>query len=120
MMMNEKLDSNKYLWASLLLAAILTLLIMLPRLINPYSTEDDFRNWYWMHRFQDPDLFVNDSWINEHVLEFNVGSLRLVTLKESPLYGLLYQSLSSLFPIVLLGKLFVFPLTLIAVYYLYR
>ncbi|MCA9933892.1 MAG: hypothetical protein H6662_01520 [Ardenticatenaceae bacterium] len=114
------LKSNKYLWFSLLLAALITLLIMLPRLTSPYSAEDDFRNWYWMHRFQDADLFVNDYWVNDYVLEMNLGPLRLVTLKASPLYGLIYQLLSNLIPVILLGKLLVFPLTLTAVYYLYR
>ncbi|MCA9973708.1 MAG: hypothetical protein KC425_26020 [Anaerolineales bacterium] len=109
-----------HLWYALLLAAGLTLLILWPRLANPYSAEDDFRNWYWMHRFEDPALFANDARVNRDLLELNLGPVRIVTLKNSPLYGLMYQLLSSVAPFILVGKLLAVPLTLIAVFYLYR
>lgn len=116
----EKFKEEKYLWLALLLGLAITLIVLLPRLLNPYSTEDDFLNWYWMHRFEDPALFPNDYVIESNIIEVAVGPVTLITQKSSPLYGLLYQLLSNFMPIILLGKLLVFPLTAVAIYYLYR
>src|SRR5690606_326728 len=90
------------------------------QLIDPYSVEEDFRNFYWMHRFQNPELFVDDPTIYGRVATLTIGSVQLVMDTGSPLYSLLFQLMSGFISPVLLSKLLVFPLLLTAVYYMYR
>jgi hypothetical protein len=116
----ESIKREKYLYLALLIGLTMVFFFMLPRLLDPYSLEEDFRNWYWMHRFQDPTLFPNDYWIERNVFEVTFGFATLLIYKSSPLYGLLYQLGSNFLPVILLGKLQAFPLTVIAVFYLYR
>lgn len=114
------LKKDKNLWLALAIGFIVVLGVMLPRFLDPFSTEDDFLNWYWMHRFYDPTLFPNDFVIEQSVLNVPVGPVTLWIYKTSPLYSLLFQLFSPLAPVVLLGKLLVFPLMLVSIYYLYR
>lgn len=114
------IKKDRYLWLAWAAGLIVMFAVMLPRFLDPFSTEDDFLNWYWMYRFQDPELFPTDFVIQRTVLEVPMGSLKLLIYKTSPLYGLLFQLLSPFISIVLLGKLLVFPLLLISIYYLYR
>ena len=116
----ERMKKDKYLWLALLLGLTMMLVFMLPRLLDPYSLEEDFRNWYWMHLFHDQELFPNDHFVSHHVVEVTAGPFNLFIYKSSPLYGLLYQLLSNFLPFILIGKLQVFPLTVMAIYFLYR
>jgi hypothetical protein len=116
----ESIKRDKHLWLTLLISLTIILVAMLPRLLNPYSTEDDFLNWYWMNRFYDPDLFPNDPAIERNLLELTIGPVNLFIFRNSPLYGLLFQLFSPFIHFILLGKLLVFPLAALSVYCLYR
>jgi hypothetical protein len=116
----KQIKQDKYLWLTLLAGLAIIFVVMLPRFFDPYSTEDDFLNWHWMHRFTEPDLFPNDTVAKSSVYELTIGSSTLMIHKTSPLYGLLFQLLTPFISLILLGKLLVFPLITIAIYYLYR
>jgi hypothetical protein len=116
----QSIKRDRYLWLALLFSFAMILVMTWSDIVDPYSLEEDFRNWYWMHLFQDQELFPSDRFIERHIIEIALGPINLFVYKSSPLYGLLYQLLSNFVPFILLGKLQVFPLTLIAVYFLYR
>jgi hypothetical protein len=116
----EHIKRDKHLWLALLMGLTIILVAILPRLLNPYSTEDDFLNWYWMNLFYDPNLFPKDYVIERSLLKLAVGPVNLFIYKNSPLYGLLFQMFSPLLHFILLGKLLVFPLAALSIYYLYR
>jgi len=105
---------------ALLLATGLSLWSQWPGISDPYAFQDDFRNFYWMHRFQDPTLFPNDPLIGGSIVDVQLGSLDLIVDISRPGYSLLFYAGSLLFDIVTLHKLLVFPLMLVSVYYLFR
>jgi len=111
-------------WVLLLLALLLTTGLSLwsqwPGISEPYSIQDDFRNFYWMHRFEDASLFPDDPFIGGSIVGGQVGPINLVVDISRPGYGLLFYLGSGLFDIVTLHKLLVFPLMLVSVFYLFR
>ncbi|MBP7999386.1 MAG: hypothetical protein KA314_12120 [Chloroflexi bacterium] len=106
-----------YLRLALAVAFLLALWVQYARLIDPYSVEEDFRNFYWMHRFQNPDLFVDDPTIYGRVVSFVIGPIEFIMDNGSPLYSVLFQLTSGLIEPVLLSKLLIFPLLLTGAYY---
>ena len=106
-----------YLGLALAVAFLLALWVQYARLIDPYSVEEDFRNFYWMHRFQNPALFVDDPTMYGRVVTFALGPIEFIMDNGSPLYSVLFQLTSGLIEPVLLSKLLIFPLLLTGAYY---
>jgi hypothetical protein len=105
------------LWLALAIGTLVALLVQGPRLADPYSVEEDFRNFYWMHRFQDSQLFEDDPLIRYRIVEYDVGPVHLIFDSGSPGYSLLFQLASYLMPVALVSKLLVFPLLWAAIYF---
>ncbi|MCP4423282.1 MAG: DUF4870 domain-containing protein [Chloroflexi bacterium] len=112
-------QTRQLLGLALLVTFLATLWVQWPRLIDPYQIEEDFRNYYWMHRFQDAELFENDPLIFNRIQEFEIGEFRLIVDTASPGYTLLFQAASNFMSFVLFSKALAFPLTLISVAYLF-
>ena len=46
---------------SLIAVSILAVLwLQAPRLVDEFQVDQDFRTFYWMHKFQEPALFPDD------------------------------------------------------------
>ncbi|MCI0395884.1 MAG: hypothetical protein L0332_01045 [Chloroflexi bacterium] len=118
----SQVGSQKWLWLALLVAFAFAVWVQWPRLSDPYAVEEDFRNAFWMHRFQDPELFqdANLAALRPRLLEFDVGSVHLSLDSASLGYSLLFHFASYFGPIILFSKLLLFPLLLISVYIIYR
>jgi hypothetical protein len=101
-------------------ACVFTLLVQLPRIDDPFMIEEDFRNYHWIYRYQDPELFPDESLDWRDVIEVEAGPRLLIWESASPGYSLLFRIASSVLDPVLFSKLMAFPLMLLAVYYAYR
>lgn len=88
------------------------------RIVDPYTIQDDFRKFHWMHRYEDPELFVDDPLTSPE--EIHLGPLRLFIEKSRPGYSLLFFLASPIIPPLLFNKLLIFPLLLLSVYFLFR
>lgn len=111
---------RKYLGLALLLSVVILLIVHMPRLLDSYVVEEDFRNLYWLHRFQDMSLFEADPLVQQQVIEVALGDYEFVYSKYSPGYGFLFQLGTVFFSAPLFSKLLAFPLMLISVYYMFR
>ena len=111
---------RKYLGLALLLSVVILLIVHMPRLLDAYVVEEDFRNLYWLHRFQDMSLFEDDPLVQQQVIDASLGDYKFVYSKYSPGYDFLFQLGTVFFSPPLFGKLLAFPLLLISVYYLFR
>jgi hypothetical protein len=112
--------ADRWLFLTVAAASVLAARFQLPRLLDPYQVEEDFRSFYWMHRFQNRELFDGDPLIYDRVVEPEWGSLFLIFDNASPAYSLLFQIASNFVNPVLFSKLLAIPLLLFAVYYLFR
>ena len=112
--------SKKYLWMALLLSMLFLLIVHLPRLLDTYIVEEDFRNLYWLHRFQDNTLFIDDPLVQQQVIDVALGDYQFVYSKYSPGYGFLFQLGTLFFSPPMFSKLLAFPLMLISVFYMFR
>ena len=111
-------DRRRLVYLALLIAILVALRVQWSRLKDPYTIQDDFRKFHWMHRFEDPELFVDDPLTA--AVEVRLGSLRLFVDKTRPGYSLLFFLASPIFPPVIFNKLLIFPLLLLSVYFLFR
>ncbi len=116
----ESASSWKWLLLALLLVMILSFLVQWPRINDPFTIQDDFQKFFWMHRFEDPSLFPDNLLISNSVKDFELGPLRLILDIRSPGYSMLFFLASPIFPINLFSKLLLFPLMLVSVYFLFR
>jgi len=99
-------QSKRDLVVALAIALLLTSWVQLPPLLEPYAVVEDFRNLYWVHRYQDPTLFPYAQ----------IDHLD----KAAPGYALLLRVGTIFFQPILVSKLLAFPLMVIAVYYIFR
>ncbi len=115
-----RLGSGGWLLLALLLVTALTFWVQWPRISDPFTFQDDFRKFHWMHRFQEPELFVDDPLTSSSVVEVDVGPWHMIVDTWRPGYSLLFNIASPLVSPIQFNKWLVFPLILIATYYLYR
>ena len=112
---------SKWLWLALIFALLATLYVQSPSLVDPYRIDDDLRQYFWMARFRDPDVFPNDYIVHEikrvHVI--NVLGLDLICQFESMGFGLLYQFASFLIPPLAFNKILPFILMAVCAVYLF-
>lgn len=117
----NRLRSNSWLVSALGLTLMLSLWLQMPRILDPYTYQEDFAKFSWMHSYEDPELFSAHRFqIPDTVKQLEIGSLSLKVDTTSPAYSLLFYLTSSLFPITLSHKLLLFPLMMISVYFLFR
>jgi hypothetical protein len=114
------LGPKHFLLVTLGVTLLATLWLQLGRIADPYVVEEDFRNLYWMHLFRDPDLFSEDALLWPHTVKVPLNNTTLIVDAGSPGYSLLFQLADQVVSFVLFSKLLIFPLTLLAVYYLFR
>jgi len=120
LMRSPKDDSRKWLWLTLAVTVIIILTVEVPLLNNPEYVDEDLRFFYWLHRFVNPSLFETDPLLGYQFAEINLGFTKLLFNKVSLLYGMLYAILSPLLSPFAFSKLLLFPLLLIANYFLFR
>lgn len=118
--LTSKIRSETFLWLALLLALLVALWVQGPRIGDPYAVEDDFRKFFYMHRFQEPELFRNGTFAMGGIREYQVGPWLLILNPSAPLYSLLFQAASYLMPVISFSKIIGIPLLLVSVYFLYR
>jgi hypothetical protein len=114
------LHPKSYLWLCLLLTLLFATWAQWPWLTDPYAIEEDFRNMYWVHRYEDPSLYPNVDFSRLGVTEYVIGPWQLIIENASPGYSLLMQIGSQMFSPILFHKLLVFPLALIAAFYMFH
>jgi hypothetical protein len=112
---------SKWFWATLIIALSATLYVQIPAIVDPYRVDDDLRQYFWMARFQDPDVFPDDHLFYNikrvHVID--VLGFDLVCQFESLGFGLLYQFASILIPPLAFNKVLPFILMAVCVAYLF-
>lgn len=106
------------LWI-LVITFFAVLWVQWPRLQDPYQIEGDFSVLHWMHRFDDQELFKNDPSFFSRITEIELGSQTIVMDSGSPGFSWLFQIANTTIPFLTFSKLLIFPLTLIAVAYMY-
>jgi hypothetical protein len=100
---------------------LLVLWIQWDRLLDPYRVEEDFRSFYWMNKFTDPDLFPNDQLEgSRYYMDLDLFSLGVTLEKESPMYGLLFYAASFFMTPVLFSKVLPFFITPLTSLFLYK
>ena len=113
---SRKKFANAELWAALIVAILATLVVQRPRISDPYAIEDDFRNMYWMHLYDDPDLFqAPDPFMDNWIYKWSIRGQTLIVFTGSPAYSLFFQLVNLLVPFLLFSKFLIFPLTLVSV-----
>jgi hypothetical protein len=106
----------------MLLAFIATLYVQYPAFENPYRVDDDFRQYYWMERFVDPDLFPDDYLLShvKRVRDLHILGMDLFVRYESWGFSLLYQIASYLMPPAAFNKVLPFGLMFVSVFFLFE
>ncbi|MEW6717742.1 MAG: hypothetical protein AB1345_09590 [Chloroflexota bacterium] len=81
-----------------------------PQLWDGYRVPVDFQHFYWMARFQDPQLFPTDYILSDYLLEVDIGGHSLILYPRSLGYGLLFYLFSTLISPIWLCKFLFLPL----------
>ncbi|MEM7347897.1 MAG: hypothetical protein AAF485_27005, partial [Chloroflexota bacterium] len=102
----------------ILISLIAVAWIQLPRLMDPLQVDEDFRYYYWMHKFQDPSLFPNDPSTYYSSFSLPWGEIQIT------LFGIGFSALFYLASFIVspvgFSKLLVFFLMPLTVWYLFR
>lgn len=104
----------------MLVTAVFVLIVQIPLLLEPEYVDEDLRFFYWLFRLADPSLFEVDPLLGYQFAEVNLGFTTILFNKVSLLYGTLYALLSPFFSPFIFSKILIFPLALIATYYLFQ
>lgn len=110
-----------YLVLTLALCLTWAVIVLWPQLSDWYRVANDFQNHYWLAKFQDPGLFPDDrlQWADDLIRIKILGEV-VIVYPLSVGYGLLFYFASAIIEPILFGKLLVFFLLPISVYYLFR
>ncbi|HRV93991.1 MAG TPA: hypothetical protein P5526_17665, partial [Anaerolineae bacterium] len=105
---------------AIILSLIAVLWLQASNLVDPFSVDEDFRSFYWMNKYQDPDLFPNDPYRGN-------GSIDIATpwgdwpyYPASTGYGLLFYAVNFVVPLLTISKLLPLILMPLTVAYLYE
>ena len=120
--MNNRRTRTALILLPLLAVALLAVLyVQLPAIKDLYRIDDDFRQHFWMARFQDPDVFSSDPIFYDvkrvHVISF-LG-IELILRLESIGFSLMYQLASYLVAPLVFSKLLPFIVMAVCVVYLF-
>jgi len=117
----DRVRPHIWLVLALGLTLILSLWLQMPRILDPYTYQEDFAKFFWMHSYEDPELFTAHRYqIPTTVKQLEIGPLSLQVDTTSPAYSLIIFLASPFFPITLSHKLLLFPLMVVSVYFLFR
>jgi hypothetical protein len=101
--------------------AILALLwLQAPNLSDPFRVDEDFRTFYWMNKFRNPDLFPSDQLRGDQYTFINLFGNRIPVNYDSPGFGVLYYLASFLMEPVFFSKVLPFFLLPVTILYLYN
>lgn len=121
--------NTKNHWEKLLLVLVLALSLFLTfrvqqeALSDRYRQDDDYRQYFWLERVRDPELFPKDAQIEARgagLFEVDLFGVRLLVQPISWLFSLIYGVGSQFMQLNTFNNLLPFGLMLIAVYYLFR
>ena len=102
----------------IVISLLAVLWLQLPRLVDPFQVNEDFRSFYWMNKFQEPGLFPNDQLRGDSYTTIHLPWGELPLYFYSLGYDLLFYLVSFLLPPVLFSKLLPFILMPVTVWYL--
>lgn len=110
-----------YLALTLALCLVWSVIVLWPQLSDWYRVANDFQNHYWLEKLQDPSLFPDDrlQWADD-LIQIQILGEVVIVYPLSVGYGLLFYFASAVIDPILFGKLLVFFLLPISVYYLFR
>lgn len=114
--LSKRLDTQVTL---LVLSLLVVSWLLAARLVDEFSVDEDFRTFYWMIKFQDPELFPNDLLRGSTYFTVSLPWGELPIYKNSPGYGLLYYLASFLVDPVTFSKLLPFVLVPLTALYLF-
>ncbi|MGC9398902.1 MAG: hypothetical protein ACP5HM_07175 [Anaerolineae bacterium] len=112
---------RKWFWIALALVLGLTLGVQYNALEDPYHIDDDVRQYFWMARYQNPELFPEDELI-ENVKGIRTVDLwggRLLFNPQSPGFSLLYRFASCFVDFLTFNKVLPFLNVALAAFYLF-
>ncbi|MFQ5577705.1 MAG: hypothetical protein ACE5G8_12050, partial [Anaerolineae bacterium] len=123
---DNSLKANPDTRANRLLAAIVAASLLLalwsqwPYLADKYRVIKDVQNFYWMDRFQDPDLFTTDYLWGYRLLEVTLFGRRVILLPRSLGFGLVFYAASFFTDHIWFSKTLIFLLLPLCVIYLFK
>jgi hypothetical protein len=95
--------------------------LQMPRLIDPYKVDEDFRSFYWMNEFQESDLYPSKSSNKLRLQDINLPRGKNIPIDFYSLgYSLLFYAASFFVSPVTFSKLLPFFLATISTWYLYQ
>lgn len=89
-----------------------------PRLGDELRVDEDFRSFYWMHRFQDEQLFPNDDYQGYQNINLPWGNIPVTFFSLG--YALLFYLASFAMSPILFSKVLPFALMPVTVLYLFE
>jgi hypothetical protein len=110
-----------WLAVAVLLSLFAVLCVQLPAIRDPYHIDDDFRHYFWMARFRDPEAFHDDPVLYnvKRVHMLNILGRDLICQFESVGFSLLYQLASYVVAPLTFNKILPFILMVICVTHLF-
>ena len=76
--LSDRAQSRVWLLLALGLTLLLSLWLQVPRILDPYTFQEDFAKFFWMHSYEDPELFsVHRYQIPSTVKQLELGPLSL-------------------------------------------
>jgi hypothetical protein len=111
---------DKYLLAAIVVSVLWSVIVLWPHLTDYYRVPIDTQNFYWMARFQDPELFPVDHIYVDQLVQIELLGIQLFLYPVSLGYGLLFHLASNFVSPILFGKLLIFFLMPVSVSYLYQ
>jgi hypothetical protein len=114
-------DAAPWLAAAIVFSVLAVLHVQLPAIRDPYRMDDDFRHYFWMARFRDPEAFPDDPVLYDikRVHTINILGFDLICQFESLGFSLLYQLASCLVAPLAFNKILPFILMVICVTHLF-
>jgi len=111
--------SRRLLVLSLVLSVGALLWVNYPVLSDRYRVVEDWRHFYWMARFRDPELFQDDPIFEDYLIEVELGDRLLFVDRTNVGYSLLYYLISLVIEPIVLLKILPFVLMPISTIYLF-
>ena len=105
----------------MLFSLVWALVVLWPHIFDPYRVPIDAQNHYWMARFQDLSLFENDLLpYADDLIETSVFGVPIILYPRSVGYAFLFWGGSFLISPMWLGKVWVFFLVPVSVFFTYQ
>lgn len=102
------------------LSLLFTIAVLSTQLWDRFQVPKDMQNFYWMARYQNPELFEIDYLRVRELVEFNFGEQQFILYPISLGYGLLFYAASFVVTPIWFSKFLVFLLLPLCLFYLFR